>query len=123
MQIKETTDFFGTYVFTCTTDREDCPVDTGVVLKSFQIIVVFEGAIMKFVIHITYLLGFEFFFLSFFFFYGFGHFKFFVLNFNMVLIKAKMLMDTSVHTNNSSNSPGDSPRERKCIRLQVVPLH
>lgn len=61
------TDFFGTYVFTCTTDREDCPVDTGVVLKSFQIIVVFEGAIMKFVIHITYLLGFEFFFLRFFF--------------------------------------------------------
>lgn len=61
LQTREIIDFFGTYIFTCTTDRADCPVDTGIVLKTFQIIVFFEGAIMKFVIHITYLLGFQFF--------------------------------------------------------------
>ena len=50
---------FGTCI--STTDRADCPVDTGIALTSFQIIVFFEEAIMKFVIHITYLLEFQFF--------------------------------------------------------------
>lgn len=61
MQIKEIADVFGTYIFICRTDRADCPDDTQTVLKSFQIIVLIEGAVRKFVVHITRLLELQFF--------------------------------------------------------------
>lgn len=48
---------------------------------------------MEFLIHIPYLLRFGFFFLRLgVFLMGFRHFRIFVFNFNMVLIKVKMLM-------------------------------
>lgn len=39
--------------------RADCPVDTGIVQKSFWIMVFLEGTVKKFVTHITYFGGFS----------------------------------------------------------------
>lgn len=60
LQIKEIADVFGAYIFIRTIDRADCPEGTHIALKSFQIIVLIEGAVMKFVIRITHLLALQF---------------------------------------------------------------
>lgn len=117
-----------TYIFTCTTDRADCPVVADIVLKSFQVLCFwrshYKNCHLYFVFVWVPVLSFlgilDFFFLA---------ISIFVLFWTCIYFNySKNVNDTQVFTPTAANqlaaiTPSDPPKEEKCSRLWVVPLH